>query len=40
LIAFYPNIREQMSADAALSSEHRLIGENVKQYVQRLEAEM
>lgn len=40
LIAFYSNIREQMSADAALGSEHRLISENVKQYAQSLEAEM
>lgn len=40
LIAFYSNIREQMSADAALGSEHRFISENVKQYAQSLEAEM
>jgi hypothetical protein len=39
LIAFYLNIREQMTADAAFGSEHRLIGQNVK-YAQSLEAEM
>jgi hypothetical protein len=38
LIAFYLNIREQMTADAALGS--RLIGENVERYAQSLEAEM
>jgi hypothetical protein len=40
LIAFYSNVREQVTADAALGSEHRLIGENVKQYAQSLEVEM
>jgi hypothetical protein len=40
LIAFYLNIREQVNADAALGSEHRLVGENAKQYAQSLEDEM
>lgn len=40
LIAFYQNVREQVTADAALGSEHRLIGANVKRYAQSLEAEM
>lgn len=40
LIAFYLNIREQMTADAALGSGHRLIGENVGRYARSLEAEM
>ena len=39
LIAFYLNIREQIAADDELGSNHRLIGENVKQYAQGLEGE-
>jgi hypothetical protein len=40
LVAFYLNIREQVAADAQLSSPHRLIGTQVKQYARSLEAEM
>ncbi len=40
LLAFHHNIREQVLADNALNSEHRLLGEAAKQYASALEAEM
>jgi hypothetical protein len=40
LITFYHNVRDQVVADAALGSAHRLTGDGVQRYAQGLEAEM
>jgi hypothetical protein len=40
LLAFYENIRHQVHLDVQLGSRHRLVGEGVKQYADRLRDEM
>jgi hypothetical protein len=40
LLAFYENIRRQVHLDVQLGSRHRLIGEGVKQYAEKLREEM
>jgi hypothetical protein len=40
LLAFYENIRHQVYLDVQLGSRHRLIGEGVKQYADKLREEM
>ena len=40
LLAFYENIRRQVELDLQSGSPHRLIGEGVKQYADKLREEM
>ena len=40
LLAFYENIRHQVRLDVQSGSRHRLIGEGVKQYADKLREEM
>jgi hypothetical protein len=40
LLAFYENVRHQVHLDVKLGGQHRLIGEGVKQYADKLREEM
>jgi hypothetical protein len=40
LLAFYENIRQQVSLDVQAGGRYRLIGEGVKQYADKLREEM
>jgi hypothetical protein len=40
LLAFYENIRHQVQLDVQLRSQHRLVGDGVKKYADKLREEM
>jgi hypothetical protein len=40
LLAYYESIRRQVAADVKLGGRHRLIGDSVKQYAERVQQEM
>jgi hypothetical protein len=40
LLAFYKNIRHQVHLDVQLDSQHRLVGDGVKKYADKLREEM
>jgi hypothetical protein len=40
LLAFYENIRHQVHLDVQLGSQHRLVGDGVKKYADKLREEM
>jgi hypothetical protein len=40
LLAFYENVRHQVYLDVKLGGRHRLMGEGVKQYAEKLREEM
>jgi hypothetical protein len=40
LLAYYESVRRQVTADSRLRRHYRLVGANVKQYADELQAEM